>query len=199
MTAPTTTAPTDRFVDLEAKIDTLAATVDFLAEEAISARRQRDAMAELVADLQPVVGQFVERTISQAADLEEKGYFEFAHAALGVADTVVAGYSREDVEALGDNVVHILDIVKDLTQPEVLAIAERILEVVRHQAELQTAEAGPPPSLFALAKKVRDPEIRRGMGRALDTLKAVSGPDSIVDGPTTKKSQPSARDTTGGA
>lgn len=191
MTTIATEPSTGRLMELETKIDALTETVEFLADEAIAARRQRDAVVELVADLQPVMGQFVERTIAQAATLEEKGYFEFAEAAIGVADSIVAGYSREDVEALGDNIVHILDVVKDLTQPEVLALAERLLDVVRHQAMAQqTTVDDPPPSLFALARKVGDPEVRRGMGRALDTLKAVSTTDATMTIPPKHSNEP---------
>jgi uncharacterized protein YjgD (DUF1641 family) len=101
---------------------------------------------------------------------------------------VVTTYSREDVEALGDNVVQILDIIKDLTQPEVLAMAQRLLDVMQHQGEIVAVYDEEPPSLFALAGKIRDPEVRRGMARAIDTLKAVSAVDvqttAINDGTT---------------
>ena len=125
--------------------------------------------------------------IASTARFEERGYFEFAGAAGGVVERIVTNYSAEDVEALGDNVVQILDIVKDLTQPDVLAVAQRALDAVHRQTVLAANEDEKPPGLFALAGKLRDPEVRRGMGRALDTLAAVSGADaSTAHGPTTE-------------
>jgi uncharacterized protein YjgD (DUF1641 family) len=139
---------------------------------------QLEALNALVVDIVPIVNQGVGMAIERMGALEEKGYFEFAEATIGVVDKVVTSYSKEDVEALADNVVQMLDIIKDLTQPEMLAVAQRLLDVVHRQSELATGEQGDPPGLFALAGKLRDPEIRRGMGRALDTFKAVSAQPS---------------------
>jgi uncharacterized protein YjgD (DUF1641 family) len=129
---------------------------------------------ELLSDAGPLASQAVANLIEVMDEYDRRGYFEFAGAGLGVVDRIVTNYSKEDVEALGDNVVHMLDIVKNLTQPEMLAVAERLLEVVQRQQRAAVLEPEEPPSLFALAGKMRDPEIRRGMGRALNTFKAVS-------------------------
>ena len=138
---------------------------------------QLRAMNELAADIMPIVNTAVGSLIESADKLEQRGYFEFAEAGLGVVDRVVTGYSKDDVEALGDNIVNMLDIIKDLTQPEMLAMAERVLDIVHRQAEIEEPADKPAPGLFALAGKIRDPEIRRGLGRALDTFKAVAAPD----------------------
>jgi uncharacterized protein YjgD (DUF1641 family) len=89
-------------------------------------------------------------------------------------DRVVTGFSEEDVEALGDNVVLILETVKEMTQPDVMAVLYRMIEAVQRQQHEMAHEPEEAPSLFSLARKMRDPEIRRGMGRALNTLRAVS-------------------------
>lgn len=133
---------------------------------------------EFLSDAGPLTSQAFARILETLDQYERKGYFEFAGAGIGVLDRIVTSYSRDDVEALGDNVVHILDILKDLTQPEMLAVADRLLEAVRRQAELEALEPEEPPSLFALAGRVRDPAVRRGLGRALNTFKAVSAADS---------------------
>lgn len=142
-----------------------------LLEKAVA---QLESINDLVVDVMPIVKQGIELAIEKAALLEEAGYFDFIEAGIGVVDRVVTGYSKEDVEALGDNVVQILDIIKDLTQPDMLAVTQRMLDVVHKQAEIQSESAAEPPGLFALAGKIRDPEVRMGIGRALDTLKAVS-------------------------
>ena len=91
-----------------------------------------------------------------------------------MVDRIVTNYSKEDVEALGDNIVHMLDIIKSLTQPEMLAVADRLLAAVQRQQQLAELEPEEPPGLLALAGQMRDPEVRRGMARALNTFKAVS-------------------------
>jgi uncharacterized protein YjgD (DUF1641 family) len=151
-----------------------------LLEKAIA---QLESINDLVVDVMPIVKQGIELAIEKAARLEEAGYFEFAEAGIGVIDRIVTGYSKEDVEALADNVVQMLDIVKDLTQPDMLAVTQRMLDVVHKQGEISSETMAEPPSLFALAGKVRDPEVRMGIGRALDTLKAVAsaGEDDTND------------------
>lgn len=129
---------------------------------------------EFLADAGPLTSQAFAKVLESLDEFERRGYFEFAGAGLGVIDRVVANYSKEDVEALGDNVVHMLDIVKDLTQPEMLAVAQRLLDVVQRQQQVAELEPTEPPGLLALAGRMRDPEIRRGLGRALNTFKAVS-------------------------
>ncbi len=151
---------------------------------------QLESLNELAQDVKPIVTQGVDMAIDRAATFEEKGYFEFAEATLGIADRVVTSYTREDVEALGDNIVQMLEIIKDLTQPQMLAMAQRLLDAVHRQAEIAEREPEKPPGLLALAGKMRDPEIRRGIGRTLDTFRAVSTPTP----------EPEDRnDTTGGA
>jgi hypothetical protein len=92
-------------------------------------------------------------------------YFEFIGAGIGVVDRVVAAYSKEDVEALGDNVVQMLDIVKNLTQPEMLVVAQRLLDAAQRQQAAAELEPTEPPGLIALAGQIRDPEVRRGLAR----------------------------------
>lgn len=157
-----------------AELMRLAARVAENARVLESVLIQLESMASLVNDVKPLVGPGVERAIELAGSFEDKGYFEFGSAAAGVVDQIVTNYSREDVESLGDNVVQILDVVKDLTQPEVLAVAQRVLDAVHRQALVPNDPGAPPPSLFALAGRLRDPEIRRGLGRALDTVAAVA-------------------------
>ncbi len=109
---------------------------------------------------------------------EQRGYFEFANAGMGVVDEIVTAYSKEDVEALGENVVQMLDIVKNLTQPEMLAVATRMLDAVQRQQAAAELEPAEPPGLLSLAGQMRDPEIRRGLARALNTFKVVSASET---------------------
>ncbi|MEA2010938.1 MAG: DUF1641 domain-containing protein [Actinomycetota bacterium] len=118
------------------------------------------------------------KMLSALEAFEQRGYFEFANAGLGVVDQIVTAYSKEDVEALGENVVQMLDIVKNLTQPEMLAVATRMLEAVQRQQAAAELEPAEPPGLMALAGQMRDPEVRRGLARALNTFKVVSASET---------------------
>ncbi len=130
--------------------------------------------SELFNDMLPLTEHAMDVATDRLVSLDQKGYFNFAKSGLHVVDRVVTGFSEEDVEALGDNVVLILETVKEMTQPEVMAVLYRMIEAVQRQQRHMTEEPEKAPSLFSLARKLRDPEIRKGMGRALNTLRAVS-------------------------
>ena len=148
-----------------------------------------ESLMDLLDDVGPLTSEAVTKILTTLEDFEQRGYFQFADAALGIADRVVTTYSKEDVEALGDNIVQMLDIVKDLTQPEMLAVAQRMLDALQRQQEAAELEPAEPPGLFALAGQVRDPEVRRGLARALNTFKVVSASETETAAATIKTQQ----------
>ena len=115
--------------------------------------------------------------ILQAA--EDKGYFMFAREGAAIADKVVTTYTQDDVRALGDNVVTILNAVKELTQPEVMTLLNRTALTIQEVEETHIE----PPSAFALLKSMRDPQTRRGLARVLSMLHTV-GEDNKPTRPT---------------
>jgi uncharacterized protein YjgD (DUF1641 family) len=137
-----------------------------------------ESFAELFSDMMPLTEHAMDVATDRLVTLDQKGYFTFAKAGAHVVDRVVTGFSEEDVEALGDNVVLILETVKEMTQPEIMAVLYRMIEAVQRQQEQLQEEPPDPPSLFGLLRRMRDPEIRRGLGRALNTLSAVSDVDT---------------------
>lgn len=142
-----------------------------------------DALADLADDFMPLTSDVMALASDRLAVAQQKGYFEFAKAGIGVVDRVVTGFSEEDVEALGDNVVTILNTVKEITQPEMLVLLQRMIDALQRQQYVIEAEDAEPPSMWALLKKMRDPDVRRGINRALTTLSAVSaetGPDTMT-------------------
>jgi uncharacterized protein YjgD (DUF1641 family) len=122
------------------------------------------------------------RVLTTLERLEQRGYFAFAEAGMDVVDRVVTTYGADDVRALGDNVVTILDTIKEITQPEMLALLQRMIDALQAQQEVIEAEPKDAPSLLALARKMREPDVRRGINRALTTLGSVTaetGPETM--------------------
>ena len=110
---------------------------------------------------------------------EDKGYFMFAREGAAIADKVVTSFDEDDVRALGDNVVTILNAVKELTQPEVMAMLNRTALTIQEVEDTHIE----PPSAFALLKSMRDPQTRRGLARVLSMLHTV-GEDTQPTSPT---------------
>jgi uncharacterized protein YjgD (DUF1641 family) len=134
--------------------------------------------SELLSDMMPLTEHAVDVATDRLVAIDQKGYFGFARSSLGIIDRIVTEFSEEDVDALGDNVVLILETIKEMTQPDVMAALYHMIEAVQRQQQRIAAEPEEPPSLFQLVRKMRDPEIRRGLGRALNTLSAVAEVDT---------------------
>jgi uncharacterized protein YjgD (DUF1641 family) len=153
----------DRLVAIEARLDTLLAHAE-----------RRDAelepLRDLAAEIGVLSGPAMDSVTSHVAAWDERGYLTFARSGARVVDRIVTSFDEQDVEALGDNVVLMLETLRDLTQPEILQLLRQTADSVGH---LEPATAGEPPSTFALLRQLRDPEVRRGLARMLELLRSV--------------------------
>lgn len=130
---------------------------------------QMDSLSELLHTLNSLSGAAMGKATEVLATADEKGYFAFAREGSKIADRVVTEFSEEDVQALGDNVVTILNAVKEMTQPEVMGLVQRTAISVQDVEEAHIE----PPSMFALLKQMRDPQTRRGLARVMAMLHTV--------------------------
>lgn len=107
---------------------------------------QVEAMAEL-ADEGQKMGKRIFHQITMELDrLEREGYFAFARAGIKVADRLVHDIQPAEVEALG----------------------ERLAEALKSEPPEQV-------SLFTLLRALFDPQVRRGLYRSIQLLKAIGG------------------------
>ena len=146
-----------------------------------------DQLGELVDDVAPLTPDVMATVVERLGEADRKGYFTFVRAGTRVVDRVVANFDENDVDQLGDNVVAILEAVREITQPEMITFLGRMVGAVRTEQQAVERETAEPPSLWSLLRQLRDPAVRRGMARALDTLRTVSvettatGPSSPSD------------------
>jgi TusE/DsrC/DsvC family sulfur relay protein len=145
---------------LEAKIDALTERVDLLLE------RQR-ALSELMEESGPILDAVMQAGMTTLGDWEQRGYFAFGRSLVGVIDRVATSYTADDVDQLGDAVVGILDTVRNVTQPDVLAMANEATDVLHHAEELE------PVGVMTALRKSKDEDIQRGMAVALEMLRHV--------------------------
>ncbi len=129
---------------------------------------QLDALYDLLETLTPVSKDIMMRLTDALQTLDEKGYFAFARGGARIVDNIVTSFSEDDVNRLGDNIVLILNTVKDMTQPEIMTF-------VRNTLLLAEQEVGKPvdTSLFSLLRQLQDPAVRRGLGLTLRVLQVI--------------------------
>ena len=125
-------------------------------------------MSALADELAPLATPAVASLNARLQQLDDRGYFTFARRSAEALDNVVTSFSDEDVRLLGDNIVLILQTVKQMTQPEVMGMLNRTA------LTMQNADgSGSPPSMRALLRQLRDPQVRRGLARALAALRSI--------------------------
>jgi len=126
-----------------------------------------ESLQDFLKDATPILRQVGLDAIDKMNDLEQRGYFAFLSELARVLDNVVTGFSRDDVKALADNIVTILQTVKDLTQPDML---DAINNAVKIYKNLDTKDI-PEYSLWRVIRELRSPEMRRSLGFMITFLK----------------------------
>ena len=94
-----------------------------------------------------------------------------------MVDNVVTSFSEEDVNRLGDNIVLILNTVKDMTQPEIMNFVRNTLEVAEREVEKPVNT-----SCGRILGQMSDPAVRRGLALTLRVLRVVgaAGGSTII-------------------
>ena len=127
---------------------------------------------ESLMDLANTVGPLADDAFGKAVDtlteMEHKGYFVFAKGGLRIADNVVTSFTEADVQRLGDNIVLILNTVKDMTQPEIMGFVRNTLLVAEREVEKPVDI-----SMLGLLRQMRDPDVRRGLALSMRMLRVI--------------------------
>ena len=124
-----------------------------------SAFEQLENVRDFVEDFAPISRQLSLDLMRQLHEMDRKGYFDFMREFMRMTDTIVTSFSVQDVKNLGDNVVTILDTVKNLTQPDMLQAINNALHVYK---KLDITVEGD-VSMMKLLREVNSPEVRRGL------------------------------------
>ena len=127
---------------------------------------QLESMSELWHDVSPLTQQMFCTAMTQLNEMERKGYFTFVQGGLDIMDRIVTSFTEEDVQQLGENVVLILQTVKEMTQPEIMTMLRQTATVVRDEEPVDT-------SMLSILRQMNDPAVRKGLAKTLQILKSV--------------------------
>jgi uncharacterized protein YjgD (DUF1641 family) len=129
-----------------------------------------ESATDLAKDAAPIVHQMGLQGINQMNELEKKGYFEFIKELFLIVDNVVKHFSKEDVRLLAENVVTILETIKNLTQPEMLGAMNNAVNIYKKIETNDIQEY----SLWKAFKEMRSPEMRKGIGFMITFLRNIA-------------------------
>ncbi|MCA9922683.1 MAG: DUF1641 domain-containing protein, partial [Anaerolineales bacterium] len=129
---------------------------------------QMESMGSLYQDLNPLGQDAFLSLMNQLDVMERKGYFTFLRGGMAIMDQVVTSFSEEDVRQLGENIVLILNTVKEMTQPEIMHLLQNTATVMREEETTENI------SMFSILRQLNDPAVKRGLAKTLTVLRTVS-------------------------
>jgi uncharacterized protein YjgD (DUF1641 family) len=135
-----------------------------------SAISQLESFLDFLEDWGPIGKELFSDGLEKLDEMDRKGYFAFIKEVSSIMDSVVTHFSVEDVRLLSENVVTILETVKNLTQPEMLHALNSAVTVYQN---IDTESIEEYSAIRAL-RELRTPEMKRGLGFIITFLKNVS-------------------------
>ncbi len=97
-----------------------------------NAFEQFESVKDFVEDFAPLTKDIVFDLMAKLDEYDRKGYFQFAQEFTKAFDNIVESFTVDDVKNLSDNVVTILNTVKNLTQPDMLQAINNALSVYKN-------------------------------------------------------------------
>jgi uncharacterized protein YjgD (DUF1641 family) len=129
-----------------------------------------EGIMDFMKDATPIANEMIIDFTRKLNELDQKGYFEFFAESLKIVDNVITHFSREDIRQLADNIVTIMETVKNITQPEMLSSLNSAVKVYQ---SLDVTDV-PEYSVFGLLREMRKPEMKRAIGFTVNFLKNLS-------------------------
>ncbi len=129
---------------------------------------QLESLVDLAETAGPLADEAFGRAVQLMTEMEHKGYFVAARGGARILDNIVTSFSEDDVRRLGENVVLILNTIKEMTQPEIMNFVHDTLLVA--ETEIQKPVDASPAGLL---RQLRDPAVRRGLALTMRVLHVV--------------------------
>ncbi|HAF29774.1 MAG TPA: hypothetical protein DCG75_12080 [Bacteroidales bacterium] len=129
-----------------------------------------ESVTDLLKDAGPIINEVGIDFTHKLHEFEQKGYFEFFKELANIMDNIISSYPPEEVRALSDNIVTILDTVRNITQPDMLHAINNAVNIFKNLDTNDLKEY----SLWKAFREMNTPEMKRGIGFMITFLKNLS-------------------------
>ncbi len=126
-----------------------------------------ESVTDFAKDVSPIAHQVGLDAVNLFNELEQKGYIDFIREFGKVFENIVTHFTVDDIRELADKIVPILEIVKEITQPDMLDAVHNAVVVYKN---LETDEI-PEYSIWKMMREMNSPEMKKGMGFMMTFLK----------------------------
>lgn len=135
-----------------------------------------ESVMDFMHDAGPIVKDAGIAVTNSLGRFEEQGYFEFFKEVRKILDNIVKNYPPEEVRALADNIVTILDTVKNLTQPDMLSAINNAVNIFKNLDTTEVKEY----SIWKALREMNTPEMKRGLGFLITFMKNLSKESNLA-------------------
>lgn len=129
---------------------------------------QMESFSDLSKELAPLSDDVFLLLMTRLDEMERKGYFTFLQGGMEIFDQIVTNFTEDDVKQLGENIVLILQTVKEMTQPEIMTMMRTTASVMREEDVPEKV------TMIDIMRQLNDPSVRRGLAKTLNVLKTFS-------------------------
>lgn len=129
-----------------------------------------ESIFDLMKDVGPIANEVIIDITHKLQEMEEKGYPEFFKESLNIIDNIVTHFGANDVKDLANNIVPILETVKEVTQPEMMTATHNAIKAF-NTIQFENVE---PVSMWRLFKEMRSKEMRKSLGFMLTVMKNIA-------------------------
>jgi len=129
-----------------------------------------ESLNDMIRDASPIFNEVIIDFSKKLHELDKKGYFEFFKETGKIFENIITHYSPEDVKALADNIVTILETVRSATQPEMMTALNNGLKIYNR---IKTDNV-PEYSIFKAMREMNKPEMKRALGFFITFMKNMS-------------------------
>ncbi len=127
-------------------------------------------LIDLTKEIGPIANEVIIDFTKKMAVLDQKGYFRLIKDIGPIVDNIVMGLTPQDMKDLAENVMLVLNTVKDITQPNMLKSINNALHMY---ASIETEDI-PSYSIWRLLKEMNSPEMKKAIGFGITFMKNMS-------------------------
>ncbi|MFQ5398055.1 MAG: hypothetical protein ACE5E7_00495 [Anaerolineae bacterium] len=122
---------------------------------------QMESLAEMSRDVGSLTRDAFLSLTKLLDEMERKGYFVFLRGGMDILDNIAESFTEEDVRQLGENIVLILQTVKEMTQPDIMRMLKNAAVVMREDEVTENL------SLLGIIRQLNDPAVKKGLAKTL--------------------------------
>jgi len=129
-----------------------------------------ESVMDLTNEIGPIANEVIIDVSKKLGEFEQKGYFEFLSESLKVIDNIILAFPPQDVKLLADNIVGIMNVIKQVSQPEIMNPLSKTLIAFKDVKD----EEIPEYSIFRTMKEMNSPEMKKAFGFIISLTKKIS-------------------------